>query len=163
MALTLEEQLAQMGISPEDFKALLASKRQNTDSAPPPPPPPPQPQEEPGCAQVKVIIENTYKEQAYHEQPSTFGKGKIHIKRAKVTAPTSSGTGVGFVAAPGNLDRSFFAFIESLKSRDEGEMYIADFERRMEKKFPSMPGQGNVLVTSSWSSNVQSTAIRAGR
>ncbi|RXW13314.1 hypothetical protein EST38_g12540 [Candolleomyces aberdarensis] len=83
MALTLEQQLAQMGISPEDLKAFVAAKRQNTDSAPPPPPsPPPQPQEEPGRAPVKVIIENTYKERAYHEQPSTFGKGKIHIKRA---------------------------------------------------------------------------------
>ncbi|KAJ2931987.1 hypothetical protein H1R20_g5096, partial [Candolleomyces eurysporus] len=78
MALTFEQQLAQMGISPEDLKAFVAAKHLNTDSAPPPPHSP-QPQEEPGCAPVKVTHENTYKERAYHEQPSTFGKGKIHI------------------------------------------------------------------------------------
>ncbi|KAJ2928187.1 hypothetical protein H1R20_g8905, partial [Candolleomyces eurysporus] len=96
MDLTLEEQLAQMGISPEDLQAFVAAKRQKVDFAPPAPPPP-QPQEGPRCAPVKVTIENTYKEREYHEQPATFGKGKIHIMRTK--------------------------------------MYVADFEKRMEKKF----------------------------
>ncbi|KAJ2935418.1 hypothetical protein H1R20_g1676, partial [Candolleomyces eurysporus] len=79
MALTLEQQLAQLGISPEDLKELIANKHRNANSAPPPPP---EPQEEPGRAPVKIIYEGVYKDRAYHEQPSTFGNGKIQIKRA---------------------------------------------------------------------------------
>ncbi|RXW12452.1 hypothetical protein EST38_g13402 [Candolleomyces aberdarensis] len=157
MALT--ERLAQVGISLADLTALLAARSLNGASPPSPPPPPPQPQleEQPDPVPVKVINENTYKEGAHHQQPSTFGKGKIHIMRtSRVTAPTVLGTRVGFAAAPGNLDLSFFAFIKSLQSKEEGEMYIEDFQKRMEKKFPKMmPGNGNVLGSSSSSSQVR--------
>ncbi|KAJ2926484.1 hypothetical protein H1R20_g10620, partial [Candolleomyces eurysporus] len=155
MALT--ERLAQIGISLADLTALLAATSRNGGSpSPPPPPAQPEEQSEPVPA-LKVINENTYRDGAYHEQPSTFGKGKIHIMRtSRVAAPTSSGTGVGLAAAPGNPDRSFLAFIESLQSKEEGEMYIEDFQKRIEKKFPKvMPGEGNVLGSSSSSAQVR--------
>jgi hypothetical protein len=79
MALTLEEQLNQMGVSLEDLKAFLAAKDQKAESASPPPPPS-QPHEKP--ALLTVIVENRYENGAYHEQPCTFGEGRIRIMRS---------------------------------------------------------------------------------
>jgi hypothetical protein len=77
MALTIEQMAAQMGFTQEDimkaFLSSLGAKDQKTESAPSPP----QPQEP---ALVKRITENHYKNGAVHNEPITYGKGKIRYE-----------------------------------------------------------------------------------
>ena len=74
MALTIEEMATQMGLTQEDImKALLSSlgaKNQKTESAPQ--------RQEP--ALVKRITENHYKNGAVHDEPITYGGGKIRYE-----------------------------------------------------------------------------------